>query len=274
MLGKLIKNDFIGSSRSMSIVYLVAAISLAVTALSYAFKISFLKIIGSLSLMLVVFGLVFITIFLMMSYFNKTLYTDQGYLTYTLPVKSKDILISKAIVSFVWLALSYIVLVGTVVGIAWYAKAKLGESLGGDVDMIFDSFSQLFSSGGLPTVAAIGKICIYGLIFGFVSILIIVSEVFFSMTLSNVKGFNKMGFFGGILIFIVIYILVQIISALVMVYFPLSLFISGDGIKLCFKSMYNVSNTFGVGGIIVQALLAVGMFFGTNSLMSKKINLR
>ena len=70
----------------------------------------------------------------MMSYFNKTLYTDQGYLTYTLPVKSKDILISKAIVSFVWLALSYIVLVGTVVGIAWYAKAKLGESLGGDVD--------------------------------------------------------------------------------------------------------------------------------------------
>ncbi|MBQ7654504.1 MAG: hypothetical protein IJS17_05470 [Clostridia bacterium] len=274
MLGKLIKHDFIGSAHSMFAVYLVALISLAVTALSYVFDIKFLKFIGAVSLVIVVLGLVLITTIIMMNYFNKSLYSDQGYLSYTLPAKSKDILISKAIVSFVWLAISYLVLVGTVVGTIWYAKAKLGESLGADFDELLDMFSAMTSGGGLPTASAIAKIIATALIYGFVTILVLVAEVFFSMTLANVKPFNKLGFFGGILIFVAVYIILQIISALVMVYFPISLFISGDGIKLAFKSMNEVSNTFGIGGLIVQVIAAVGMFFATNHLMSKKINLR
>lgn len=274
MLGKLIKHDFIGSSHSMLVVYLVAFISFAVTALSYLFNIKFLKFIGSFTSVIIVVGLVLITTIIMMNYFNKSLYSDQGYLSYTLPVKSKDILLSKAIVSFVWLTISYLILVGTVVGTIWYAKAKLGESLGADFDEIIDMFSMMMQGGGLPTAAAIAKIIAAALIYGFITILVLIAEVFFSMTLSNVKPFNKLGFFGGILIFVAVYIVIQILSALVMVYFPISLFVSGDGIKIAFKSMNNVSNTFGIGGLILQVILSIGMFFATNNLMSKKINLR
>lgn len=274
MLGKLIKHDFIGSAHSMLVVYLIALISFAVTAVSYLFNIKFLKFIGSFTFVIVVVGLVLITTIIMMNYFNKSLYSDQGYLSYTLPAKSSQILLSKAIVSFVWLTVSYLILVGTVVGIIWYAKAKLGENLGADFDELIDTFSMMMSSDGLPTAAAIAKIIAAALIYGFITILILVAEVFFSMTLSNVKPFNKLGFFGGILIFIAIYIVLQIVSALIMVYFPISLFISGDGIKIAFKSMNNVANTFGIGGLLFQMIAAAGMFFATNKLMSKKINLR
>lgn len=274
MLGKLIKHDFIGSAHSMLVVYLIAFISFAVTALSYLFNIKFLKFIGSFSFVIMVLGLVLITTIIMMNYFNKSLYSDQGYLSYTLPVKSNDILLSKAIVSFSWLAISYLILVGTVVGIIWYAKAKLGESLGADFDELLDMISAMTSSGGVPTASAIAKVIAAALVYGFITILVIVAEVFFSMTLSNVKPFNKLGFFGGILIFVAVYIVIQIVSSLVMVYFPLSLFISGDGLKLAFKSMNEVSNTFGLGGLILQIILSIGMFFATNNMMSKKINLR
>lgn len=274
MLGKLIKHDFIGSAHSMLVVYLIALISFAVTAVSYLFNIKFLKFIGSFTFVIVVVGLVLITTIIMMNYFNKSLYSDQGYLSYTLPAKSSQILLSKAIVSFVWLTVSYLILVGTVVGIIWYAKAKLGENLGADFDELIDTFSMMMSSGGLPTAAAIAKIIAVALIYGFITILILVAEVFFSMTLSNVKPFNKLGFFGGILIFIAVYIVLQIVSALIMVYFPISLFISGDGIKIAFKSMNNVANTFGIGGLLFQMIAAAGMFLATNKLMSKKINLR
>lgn len=274
MLGKLIKHDFIGSAHSMLVVYLIAFISFAVTALSYLFNIKFLKFIGSFSFVIMVLGLVLITTIIMMNYFNKSLYSDQGYLSYTLPAKSNDILLSKAIVSFSWLAISYLILVGTVVGIIWYAKAKLGESLGADFDELLDMISAMTSSGGVPTASAIAKVIAAALVYGFITILVIVAEVFFSMTLSNVKPFNKLGFFGGILIFVAVYIVIQIVSSLVMVYFPLSLFISGDGLKLAFKSMNEVSNTFGLGGLILQIILSIGMFFATNNMMSKKINLR
>lgn len=274
MLGKLIKHDFIGSAHSMFVVYLIALISFAVTAISYIFDIKFLKFIGSVTFVIVVVGLVLITTIVMMVYFNKSLYSDQGYLSYTLPAKSSQILVSKAIVSFVWLTVSYLILVGTVVGTLWYAKAKLGESLGADFDEILDMFSMMTQGGGLPTAAAIAKIIAAALIYGFVTVLVLVAEVFFSMTLGNVKPFNKLGIFGGILIFVAVYTFIQIVSALVMVYFPISLFVSGDGLKLAFKSMNEVSGTFGIGGLIFQVIASVGMFFATNHLMSKKINLR
>lgn len=274
MLGKLLKNDFIGSAHAMLPVYLVALIAGAVTALSYVFNINFLKYIGSLTLVLLVFGLVIITLFLMMSYFNKSLYSDQGYLSYTLPVKSRDLLFSKVAVSFVWLTISYLVLAAFVVGALWYAKVKLDESLGGEIDELINAIGSLVSSNGLPSVAAIAKIVAIVLVYGFVSILILVSQVFFSMTLSNVRGFNKLGFFGGILIFAALFIIMKIASSLIMVYFPISLFISGDGIKITMKSMADVGSTYGIGGFLFEAIVSVGLLFATNSLMSKKINLR
>lgn len=274
MLGKLLKNDFIGSAHAMLPVYLVALIAGAITALSYIFNIKFLKFIGSFSLVILVFGLVIITIFVMMNYFNKSLYSDQGYLSYTLPVKSRDLLFSKATVSFAWIAISYLILAGFVVGVLWYAKVKLNESLGGEIDEIINTIGSLVTTNGLPSVAAIAKIVAIVLLYGFVSILILVSQVFFSMTLSNVRGFNKLGFFGGIIIFAVLLVVMKIVSSLIMVYLPMSLFISGDGIKITLKSMADVSSTYGIGGFLFEAIASAGLLFATNHLMSKKINLR
>lgn len=274
MLGKLIKHDFIGSAHSMSIVYLIAGIIAAVTALSYAFDLTILKTLSTLALVIVVIGLVLITVFFMMSYYNKSLYTDRGYLTFTLPVKANNILFSKILVSFVWILLSYMILIGSMFLLLWYAKAKLGEELGYEIDQLIDSFSMLMSGSGLPKTVVIIKIAVYAVIFGFITIMIIVAESFFAITLSNVKGFNKLGFFGGILIFAVIYVAMKLASSAITVYAPVSLYLNETGVGLCFKSMDSVAGTVGIGGVIFEAVMAVVMIIGTRYLMTNKINLR
>lgn len=274
MFGKLVKHDFIGSAHSLAPVYLVAAIIAGVTALSYAFDVTFLSAIGSLLLIIVVLAVVIITLFLIMSYFNKSMYTDQGYLTFTLPVKSRDVLASKIIVSFVWMVLSYAIMIGSLFLMVYFAKEKLGEEFGYEIGEIVDMIRTISGSGGLPALSNIIKIVVGILIYGFVSIMIIVATSFFSITLSNVRGFNKMGFFGGILIFVAIFIGMKIASSLIMAYFPMSLFLSEQGIKLVFKTMNDTSGAIGIGGTVFEAIASVLMIIGTSKLMTKKINLR
>ena len=109
MLGKLIKNEFKTSAHSVANIYLAAAITIAVMLLSYAVHIKWISVISTVALLLISVIAVIITLVAVIANFYKTLYGPQGYLSFTLPVKSGQLLASKAIVSFVWMFASYII---------------------------------------------------------------------------------------------------------------------------------------------------------------------
>lgn len=113
MLGKLIKHEFQSSAHSVMNIYIAAAVALAAMLLSYAVKVTWVGVIGSIALIIIGLICVVITLVAVVTNFNRTLYGAEGYLSYTLPVKSSALLASKAIVSFVWVLLSYIFMIAT-----------------------------------------------------------------------------------------------------------------------------------------------------------------
>ena len=85
MLGKLIKNEFKSSAHSVMNIYIAAAVALAAMLLSYAVKVTWVGVIGSIALIIIGLICVVITLVAVVTNFNRTLYGAEGYLSYTLP---------------------------------------------------------------------------------------------------------------------------------------------------------------------------------------------
>ena len=124
MFSKLLKYDLKSLSRSGLIVMIITFCLGAVGAIDafVSFRAIFSEIyaedasvwttvfssVGILSFFFILFGiLVCSTVMQIIIYVNyyKALCTDQGYLTFTLPVKERDILLSKTVSSFIWNAI-------------------------------------------------------------------------------------------------------------------------------------------------------------------------
>ena len=275
MLGKLIKNDFKASAHSMLAIYIAAIAICGVAVIPFAFeKMEILQALAVMSLMLASWVMLILPIFLLLSYFNKSLYSNQGYLSYTLPVRSRDMLFSKAVVTFFWIVLSYLFYIGIYAFIFFILTFLLKE---GNEDLIY-ALEELIEAFAQIPIGEIIKFFVKAVIVVvsvfFFEILVIVSQMFFSITLSNIKPFSYLKAFGGILLFVSISVAMIIIFAILTFFVPGALVISGDGIKLVQYSMATTPYSFGIAGLVFQLIASVGMFVGTNFLMKKKVNIK
>ncbi len=78
--------------------------------------------------------------------FYRNLYTDQGYLMHTLPVTSKELIWSKAIVAIIWRFISSIVMF---VGIAILVVAGFELRFMDELREMFRAFAEVFDQGPL-----------------------------------------------------------------------------------------------------------------------------
>lgn len=74
MLGKLIKHEFQSSAHSVMNIYIAAAVALAAMLLSYAVKVTWVGVIGSIALIIIGLICVVITLVAVVTNFNRTLY--------------------------------------------------------------------------------------------------------------------------------------------------------------------------------------------------------
>lgn len=115
MLGKLIKHEFNSTYKLMLAVFGTFALltlfgcisvrTMVITDSSNIFMILALVFYG-----LSFFALMISTFIFMCSRFNKTMYSAQGYLTHTLPVKTSTVFNTKLLVSVIWMILTALVL--------------------------------------------------------------------------------------------------------------------------------------------------------------------
>ncbi len=116
MLGKLVKHDFIATWKvpvsldaaliALGILTAVVMYTIPHTSESIGLSIFMFSFIGLYYIGIIAANVVTI-IYLVIRYY-KNLYTSEGYLTFTLPVKTDMIIHSKVITGAVWLFLSYI----------------------------------------------------------------------------------------------------------------------------------------------------------------------
>ncbi len=114
MLGKLLKYDMRYVSRIMVVVYIIAlSVSLLISGLIFlSFKVEEVSILLLMSLPMAFLALAAVSVsgLIMIAIRTyKNLYSDEGYLTFTLPVTGDDIIWCKVILYIVWQLLGMIV---------------------------------------------------------------------------------------------------------------------------------------------------------------------
>lgn len=127
MLGKLLKNEFKTTYKTMLVIYIMTIVTTLGCCFfgirqfySYSWNASanetlrriqhILGITFTIAYVIIVIALVLLTYILMCERFYKSMYSEQGYLTHTLPVNPLSNLNARLITSVVWLFVSGIIL--------------------------------------------------------------------------------------------------------------------------------------------------------------------
>lgn len=270
MLGKLFKNEFKSSAHSILNIYLAAVITIGVMLLSYVVKIKWISTLSTIALLLIGGLAIIITVVAVISNFYKSLYGAQGYLSFTLPVKSGHLLLSKAAVSFAWILLSYIIFLGIIIGVYFYSAAMVGQNT-------IETVKTLVVMFGLQGEQSIKELLVLAGVMVFVQIAVFIAEVYFSITLANTRVFQKIGMVSAIFIFFAVFIVMQILVFLLTSYVPVTLVATAEGLQFSFEgNMLDRAGeiTMGVAGFVFEVLAAAGLFAATARLMKTKINVK
>lgn len=273
MLGKLIKNEFKQTSKSLIAVYSAAGVSILFMLLSYVTKVAWLGATGSGALILIGVIAILMTLVMVINNFARSLYGNQGYLSYTLPVKCSSLLFSKFIVSFVWIIVSYLVMMLTTFIVVWYAKSQSN----GMLESMFEMVRELQIVGDLPTLKLIIEYLAILASGSIITVISFVSFIYFAITVANTRRFQNKPLLFGMVFFFVVYIFNKTVSTELMLDLPLSIYVSGDGIGLGFESMQNAGSvlfSYGIGGKIFTLIFAVILLAVTGAIMEKKVNVK
>ncbi len=273
MLGKLIKHEFRHSARyTMSIYIAVLAIG-GIVALSLLSESTFLGVMSCFALYVAGFVALIVTLVSVIKNFYDTLFGRQGYLTLTLPVKCSTLLVSKIIVSFVWIVIGFAVMAATLLVIFFYAKYKSD----GYMMMIGDAISMSGILNMLPSAAAVAELLIVAAVMAIITIFTYVSFVYFTVTVANTRALQSHPKLLGGLVFLGIFAVTNSVNNALTELIPLTFNVSTEKVFFAFKAMGDVQDalfSFGVGGTIFSGLVALGLMFATGYILEHKVNLK
>lgn len=275
MLGKLIKHEFKNTSKVMLSIYgLVIGVTLLGTIVFALmdpdistplskFVTTSMLILYALS----IFALFIVTYIYVCVHFYKTMYSDQGYLTHTLPVSPVTTFHVKLLVSFCWMIGAMILLLLSVF------MLLLGASHG-EVLQIFTAEFQAEFVAELGFIdISWGKfwfLAIYSLIISCVSYLLL---VYASLSIGQLFNQNKIGF--SIVAGIAIYFVEQIVGTILTVSLGVSNY------EILFEETEAVSNVTATAFFsdmlwstsLLSFLFALALYLICNVIIRKHINL-
>ena len=283
---KLLKNDFLASARVISLFYIALALLFAVFGICVLIqssdsisaelldKVTTARNVTIVVSIVVSFLLIFVTFFFVVYDFFKSLFSQQGYLSFSLPVSSNQLLGSKVIVYGGWMLLSYAAFMFTSVFLMNYTA---DEVIGMEKISLAESLMSML--GDFPSTTQLIAYAIYMVVMFFVIFLSFVSIIYFAITVSHIRLLQKHSIFASIIIFFVTAMVFLIISFkltelvnFVMVFnedHTLSFGILGEGHAL--ESGYLGMEITPAFGFIILDII---MFFATSYIMHKKVNIK
>lgn len=275
MLGKLLKYDWKSFWKVPAIInisLIIITIAGAISLVSPLWKetndiiMSLMLISVSFYCMAIFAGSIAVSVYIAVRYY-KNVYTDEGYLTHTLPVKPRDIILSKLLVGFIWT-----VITGLVISFSILLLLGVAAGVQGDYDLIqelayaFREIAYFFKTEiGISPAFFLFTLLVYIIVSNVFSILMLLSSVALGQL------FPKHKVMGAVIWYIVEYIIVQC-GSILFVNLPTQLL----------NSRYNYMDGFAVGryfmsfiwGItVIIVILSVIMFCITELIMRKNLNL-
>ncbi len=272
MLKKLLKYDFRSGFTVMGIFYLVMALSFLLGLLFKQLKVQ--QLLGGMAAVLLIAGIsvIFAAMVIAVVRFHKNLFGAEGYLMQTLPVSKGRLIASKAIMAYVLLLVG---VTGTVLAVAGFLYLVDGQTLW---DMLVSAFGDMF----VPMM-------IYIAIAALVQMAAMIGEIFAAVTLANTRPFIKNNIILSVVFFFAANTIVGLLEMAGLFFIPLGLRFSGQGAALTFETTLSsilqiggstndpaalATVSFGLGSIIVDAAVAVGLLILARWLMTHKSSVK
>ena len=260
MLGKLLKHELNATSRLLIPLYLALAVLTLVNHFALYIK-AFNGILGAVkgfltfAYVVALIGIVIVTFILIIQRFYKNLVTDEGYLMFTLPVKSHELINSKLIVALLWIIASFAAVILSLL-IVFY-RADWFSGLPTFWELVKAEFQHEFGSTSLLLIIEF----IIILITGFINAVL---TVYVSIAIGQlINGHKLLGAFGA---YIGITTGLQILVSICM-----------GILSLIFKQTINditiIPEVVLPLMILYTLVLNVIFFFVTNFIFKRKLNL-
>lgn len=215
---------------------------------------------GAFAYILVLVGVTFGQMIYLGVRYYRSMFSDEGYLTHTLPVKPAHLLIAKAVTAGCWSLLLNFLLIVFILILVFAAVCGIAPITFGDIwEALLDSLSEIFQSGeGLATA-------LFYLAVGILSPFLKIAILFGSLTLGHYSGKNK-GLMG-----ILAYLGVSLVLAISVVM-----------CNLVLQSAINLKEPFGqwllVNGkdlckFLMNFPAAVGLIIWAHAIIQNRLNL-
>ncbi len=278
MLGKLIKHEFKSTAHSMFGIYLSALIAFVVMCLLFFTKIKSLMVISSVALAGICVAALVITLFMIIGMFNKSLYGNQGYLSFTLPVTGGNLLASKTIVSMCWVLISFVFAIVVTVFLIFYWIAQTSDNIKNIVDTVYN---MLQTMQGVPDADTALKGIIVMVIFFFIKAILLIFKVSFALTVANTKTFQKMNtILAAILVFFVVFVVIMICNV-AGTFIPIQIAVASKGIGLSFGGSLmglpanaDIFYSVPIIGYVFELIICFILYSITGTIMNKRVNIK
>lgn len=278
MFGKLLKYEMKSTSRVMWFLYAAVVIVGAIIGVVLRFssnsgdldleRYSFIgALVGLPQIIFIIFIIIYVLLLLALAImtaimiilrFHNNLLKGEGYLMHTLPVPTWMLVLSKTVISIIWMAIGAAasivsaLLLGLTSGMLPYIIKEDG------LKQFWSDITELFGGNSALYIAVVAVSCI-----------MLILQFYFSMAVGNIANHYK--FLLAVGVFIAVQIVVAIITGAIS---SAASSLSAD------QEIYNITgairstvNGMMIRELIVNAAFAAAFFFGTTAILKKRLNL-
>jgi len=273
MLGKLIKHETRATSRiflplygALLILTIFTKLVMAIGAPDFfseaASNNRVAEIILGISFTLyfiLIVGICVMTMVMIIQRFYKNLFTDEGYLMFSLPVKTWELVLSKLLVGMIWSAVCTVMIVLTffIFSLGTFSMMELSQA-------IRSAYSMFYLQTGMELNLFMAELALFILVNTVASILMIYVAIAIGQLFSQHRIVAAFG------AYIVITIALQIIGSVFMAVLAIgnleNLVLNGRDAMTTIHWLIN-------GSTVLNVLFGIAFYYGTQSIMKKCLNL-
>ncbi|WP_373485934.1 ABC transporter permease [Acetobacterium malicum] len=274
MLGKLIKHETRATSRiflplygALLILTIFTKLVMAIGAPDFFSEAAsnnnnVAEIILGISFTLyfvLIIGICVMTLVMIIQRFYKNLFTDEGYLMFSLPVKTWELVLSKLLVGMIWSAVCTVMIVLTffIFSLGAFSMMELSQT-------IRSAYSMFYLQTGMELNLFMAELIIFILVETVASILMI----YVSIAIGQL--FNQHRIVAAFGAYIVITIAMQIIMSIAMAVFAIgnleNMVLNGSEAMTTVQWLIN-------GSTALNVVLGIGFYYVTHTIMKKRLNL-
>ena len=274
MLGKLMKHEWRSIWKVPTILIVVLQVIAVIAGATFAYPF-WKSDLGGLEVLFVIIWMLFyfavigvnlgIMIYLAV-HFYKSMFTDEGYLTHTLPVTPRQLLISKILPMAAWIAIGSLAICVSVAIFGGMAVAFMKPDdvtfwayIGEAVAEIWVELEPMFEHGFVSFLLSIIVLMIVGMFSG-------TMQIVGSISLGQMLGKHKI--LGSIGAYFAINTVIQILTTVIMIPF-MNYDYDYEAVTNIFELMSPIYWAMG----IMSVILTVGLYFLSEFFVSRKLNL-